>query len=71
MSSLKSKINPVRRKRLYDEHVRVLENVSIRPLVWEEFKRVYREYNHDDLVLSKAVKAVKEKRIAHRWLDQT
>ena len=61
-------IDALRRKRLYNEHVRVLENVSIEPLAWEEFKRVYREDNQEDLVLSKAVKRVKEKRIEHKWL---
>ena len=64
-------INALRRKRLYNFHVSALENASIKPLTWEEFKRVYREANQDGSILSNAVRRIKEKRIAHRWLDQT
>ena len=64
-------IDALRRKRLYNYHDSALENVSIEPLTWEEFKRVYRESNQDGSILSKAVRRIKEKRIAHRWLDQT
>tara|TARA_R100001086_G_C11799965_1_gene248575 strand:- start:279 stop:491 length:213 start_codon:yes stop_codon:yes gene_type:complete len=64
-------IDALRRKRLYNSHVSALENVSIEPLTWEEFKRVYREANQDGSILSNAVRRIKEKRIAHRWLDQT
>ena len=37
----------VRRKRLWNEHVSVMEDANIKPLSWEDFKRVYRDDTSD------------------------
>ena len=48
----------VRRKRLWNEHVSVMEDANIKPLSWEDFKRVYRDDTSDMPLLQKAVRLV-------------
>lgn len=50
-----------RRKRLWNEHVTIMEAVSIEPLSWEDFKRVYRNETTDMRLLQKAVQLVAKK----------
>ena len=50
-----------RRKRLWDEHVSTMKAVSIKPLSWEDFKRVYRNETTDMRLLQKAVQLVAKK----------
>ena len=50
-----------RRKRLWDEHVTIMNAVSIEPLSWEDFKRVYRNETTDMRLLQKAVQLVAKK----------
>jgi hypothetical protein len=50
-----------RRKRLWNEHVSVMKEVSIEPLSWEDFKRVYRNETTDMRLLQKAVQLVAKK----------
>mgnify|MGYP003149702247 FL=1 len=51
----------VRRKRLWNEHVSTMKAVSIKPLSWEDFKRVYRNETTDMRLLQKAVQLVAKK----------
>ena len=51
----------VRRKRLWNEHVTTMKAVSIEPLSWEDFKRVYRNGTTDMRLLQKAVQLVAKK----------
>ena len=51
----------VRRKRLWNEHVSVMKEVNIKPLSWEDFKRVYKDDNSDMLVLEKAIRVISNK----------
>ena len=51
----------VRRKRLWNEHVSAMKAVSIEPLSWEDFKRVYRNETTDMRLLQKAVQLVAKK----------
>jgi hypothetical protein len=51
----------VRRKRLWNEHVSTMEEVSINPLSWEDFKRVYRDDTSDTLLLQRAVRLVSKR----------
>ena len=51
----------VRRKRLWNEHVTTMKAVSIEPLSWEDFKRVYRNETTDMRLLQKAVQLVAKK----------
>ena len=48
----------VRRKRLGNEHVSVMEDANIKPVSWEDFKRVYRDDTSDMPLLQKAVRLV-------------
>ena len=48
----------VRRKRLWNEHVSVMEDANIKPLSWEDFKRVYRDDTSDMPLLQKDVRLV-------------
>ena len=50
-----------RRKRLWNEHVSTMKAVSIKPLSWEDFKRVYRNETTDMRLLQKAVQLVAKK----------
>ena len=50
-----------RRKRLWNEHVTIMKAVSIEPLSWEDFKRVYRNETTDMRLLQKAVQLVAKK----------
>ena len=50
-----------RRKRLWNEHVTTMKSVSIEPLSWEDFKRVYRNETTDMRLLQKAVQLVAKK----------
>lgn len=50
-----------RRKRLWNEHVSVMKEVSIKPLSWENFKRVYRNDTSDMILLERAIQLVSKK----------
>tara|TARA_Y100001938_G_scaffold133812_1_gene193567 strand:+ start:1759 stop:2034 length:276 start_codon:yes stop_codon:yes gene_type:complete len=51
----------VRRKRLWNEHVSVMKEVNIKPLSWEDFKRIYRNDTSDMILLERAIQLVSKK----------